>query len=43
MILATFHLREVVAGRNWHNLLVFALLAVFTLGNATFHWEAMRG
>lgn len=43
VILATFLLREIVAGRNWHNLVVFALLTVFTLGNAVFHWEATRG
>lgn len=43
LILAAFLLREIVAGRNWHNLVVFALLAVFTLGNAAFHWEAAQG
>lgn len=36
-------LREIVAGRNWHNLIVLALLAVFTLANAVFHIEAMNG
>lgn len=35
--------REIVAGRNWRNLIVLAMLAVFTLGNALFHWEAARG
>ena len=35
--------REIVAGRNWRNLPVLALLVVFTLGNALFHWEAMQG
>ena len=36
-------LREIVAGRNWRNLIVLALLAVFTLANALFHIEAMNG
>lgn len=35
--------REIVAGRNWRNLIVLGMLAVFTLGNALFHWEAARG
>ncbi|MBK5932612.1 uncharacterized protein involved in response to NO [Rhodovulum imhoffii] len=34
-------LREIVAGKNWHNLIVLALLAVFTLANALFHVEWM--
>lgn len=35
--------REIVAGRNWRNLIVLAMLGVFILGNALFHWEAARG
>lgn len=35
--------REIVAGKNWRNLIVLAMLAVFTFGNALFHWEAARG
>jgi uncharacterized protein involved in response to NO len=35
--------REIVAGRNWRNLIVLAMLGVFALGNAVFHWEAARG
>lgn len=35
--------REIVAGRNWRNLIVLGMLAVFTIGNALFHWEAGRG
>jgi uncharacterized protein involved in response to NO len=35
--------REIVAGRNWRNLIVLGMLAVFALGNALFHWEAARG
>ncbi len=35
--------REIVAGKNWRNLMVLGMLAVFTLGNAVFHWEAAHG
>lgn len=35
--------REIVAGKNWRNLVVLALLSVFLLANALFHWEAARG
>ena len=35
--------REIVAGKNWRNLIVLAMLGVFILGNALFHWEAARG
>ena len=35
--------REVVAGRNWRNLVVLGMLGLFTLGNAAFHLDAMRG
>ncbi len=35
--------REIVAGRNWRNLIVLGMLAVFMLGNLSFHLEAARG
>lgn len=35
--------REIVAGKNWRNLIVLAMLGVFLLGNALFHWEAALG
>lgn len=35
--------REIVAGKNWRNLIVLAMLGVLILGNAVFHWEAARG
>ena len=35
--------REIVAGKNWRNLIVLAMLVVLTFGNAVFHWEAARG
>src|SRR6056297_1090537 len=36
-------LREIVAGRNWRNLMVLGILSLFILGNAFFHWEAAQG
>ncbi len=35
--------REIVVGRNWRNLIVLGMLAVLTIGNALFHWEAALG
>lgn len=35
--------REIVVGRNWRNLIVLAMLAVFALGNALFHWDSAQG
>jgi uncharacterized protein involved in response to NO len=35
--------REIVSGKNWRNLIVLAMLGVFILGNALFHWEAAQG
>ena len=43
VMLATVIGREIVAGRNWRNLIVLGMLVVFALGNAQFHWEAARG
>ena len=41
--LAGYLLREIVAGRNWRNLVVVALVAVLVAGNAGFHREAATG
>ena len=35
--------REIVAGKNWRNLMVLGMLMVLILGNGIFHWEAARG
>lgn len=35
--------REIVAGKNWRNLIVLAMLTVFTLANLLFHLEAEQG
>lgn len=43
LLLAAAVTREIVASRNWRNLIVLAMLAVFILANAVFHWEADRG
>lgn len=41
--LAALISRDIVAGKNWRNLLLLALLALFATGNGLFHWEATRG
>jgi uncharacterized protein involved in response to NO len=43
LALAAAIAREIVAGRNWRNLIVLAMLGALILGNAVFHWEAARG
>ncbi|PKP84710.1 MAG: short-chain dehydrogenase [Alphaproteobacteria bacterium HGW-Alphaproteobacteria-2] len=43
LALAGVLLREIIAGRNWHNLMVVALLALLLAGNAAFHWSAAQG
>ena len=40
LALAAVLTREIIAGRNWRNLPVLGLLAVFVLANAIFHAEA---
>ncbi|GAA6208374.1 NnrS family protein [Cognatishimia sp. WU-CL00825] len=37
-----FLAREILAGRNWRNLMILALVAVFGFGNALFHLDIMR-
>ena len=43
LVLAAVIGREIVAGKNWRNLIVLAMLGVLTLGNGLFHIEAARG
>jgi uncharacterized protein involved in response to NO len=43
LVLGCLILREIVAGRNWRNLVVLGLLAVFSLANGIFHVEALTG
>ena len=35
--------REIIAGRNWRNLIQLLLFTTFAVANALFHWEAARG
>ena len=35
--------REILAGKNWRNLVVLCLLVVFTIANGLFHYESARG
>ena len=41
--LCGFLLREIVAGKNWRNLVVLVLLVVFGLANLLYHNEAANG
>ncbi|WP_425041015.1 NnrS family protein [Primorskyibacter sp. S187A] len=43
VLFAAAMLREIIAGRNWRNLIIVGLLAVFILANAIFHLEGARG
>jgi uncharacterized protein involved in response to NO len=43
LVLAAVIAREIVAGRNWRNLIVLGMLAALIFGNAVFHWEAAHG
>lgn len=43
LALAVVIAREIIAGRNWRNVVVIALLTTLILSNAVFHWEAARG
>ena len=42
LVLLAVALREIVAGRNWRNLRVLAVLGVLVVGNITWHIELMR-
>jgi len=35
--------REIIAGRNWRNLMVLGMLVLIMIGDAVFHWEAASG
>ncbi|MEJ6479164.1 MAG: NnrS family protein [Octadecabacter sp.] len=43
LALAAVIAREIIAGKNWRNLIVLAMLCVLALGNGVFHWEAAQG
>ncbi len=43
IVLTAFLAREIITGRNWRNLPVLGLLALFALANGLFHIEAAQG
>ena len=43
LLLAVTIAREILASRNWRNLIVLTMLVVFIGANALFHWEAAQG
>lgn len=43
VVLATVIAREIIAGKNWRNLIVLGVLGVLMIGYAVFHYEAARG
>ena len=43
IVLAAVLTREIVAGRNWRNLVVLALLLALIAGGVLFHWQAAQG
>ncbi|MFT6425909.1 MAG: hypothetical protein ACJAYH_000449 [Celeribacter sp.] len=43
VVLGAVLLREIIAGRNWRNLVILILLAIFTLANLLFHLDAAGG
>lgn len=43
LLLIGFLLREIIIGRNWHNLVVVAMMGLFALGAGWFHWDAANG
>jgi uncharacterized protein involved in response to NO len=43
LVLAIVAAREIVAGRNWRNLVVLAALLLLAAGNVVFHLEAANG
>ncbi|WP_439562913.1 NnrS family protein [Roseinatronobacter sp.] len=43
MALIAFLTREIITGRNWRNLPVLGLMALFAMANGLFHLEASQG
>ncbi|MCY4239813.1 MAG: NnrS family protein [Rhodospirillaceae bacterium] len=43
IVLGGLALREIIAGRNWRNLLVVVMIGVLASGNALFHRESAEG
>ena len=43
LALIAFLAREIVAGKNWRNLIVLGMLIAFTFANVVYHWQAATG
>jgi len=43
LVFAAAIAREILAGRNWRNLGVLAMLGVFAASNGLYHWDALQG
>lgn len=43
VVLAAVIAREIIAGKNWRNLMVLGMLLALICGNGVFHWEAGQG
>jgi uncharacterized protein involved in response to NO len=43
IVLGAVLLREILVGKNWSNLVVLALLALFTFANLLFHFDVVNG
>ncbi|MCA0424644.1 MAG: NnrS family protein [Proteobacteria bacterium] len=43
LALIGFLMREIIAGKNWRNLIVLGMVTAFVLANGVFHWEAAQG
>lgn len=43
VVLLVILAREILAGKNYRNLSVLAIIGILLLGNIMFHWEALRG
>ncbi|MEM8538669.1 MAG: NnrS family protein [Pseudomonadota bacterium] len=42
-VLGGYILREIIAGKNWRNLIVLGMLTIFAAANLIFHLEALTG
>ncbi len=43
LVLGAIIAREIIAGKNWRNLAILALVALLSTANAIFHFEAING
>lgn len=43
VVVAGYLLNEIVAGKNWRNLVVVVMISALVAANGLFHWEAAQG